>query len=209
MKIALAVVVLGLSFAATAAPTPDTIMNPTHLGKPLKSLGLGVAKESGYLTHSYTVGGCPIDVYVKNDANKTIVSLSMAAVPQCQSAKLGAVLKGNLPPLSKLTFGQLTNVLGPAHYTADCLTLCGNAANPSAYAVWPSLTAEVVLVDDPSIDASMRWEKRITDTYGEDYVIDNKFNCTKEFDAVAAREFHNVKVSRLTLRSSNQLPECQ
>lgn len=195
-----------LSHAASA----DAVMSAKNLGKPLKTLGLGVSPEEEYGIHSYKVNGCAIDVKVKDDPNKTIVELSMATSKACQSAQLSEVFKEqNRPNLTNLTFGQLTSVLGAPHYTADCLTLCGNAYNPSVYASWGVFYAEVMLVDDQSIDASINWGKAITKKYDQDYVIDNRFNCTKEFDALATQEFKNVKVTKLTLRQPSQLPECQ
>jgi len=192
------------------AASVDAVMSTKNLGKPLKTLGLGVSAQEEYGVHSYKVNGCAIDVEVKSDSNKTITALSMAPSAACQSALLSDVFKDQKRPnLVNLTFGQLTSVLGAAHYTADCLTLCGNAYNPSMYASWGQLVAEVVLVDDPSIDASINWGKAISSKYDRDYVIDNRFNCTKEFDALAAQEFKNIKISKLTLRSNSALPECQ
>lgn len=191
------------------AASVDTVMSTKNLGKPLKTLGLGVSAQEEYGVHSYKVNGCAIDVEVKADAHKTITALSMAPSAACQSAQLSEVFKEQKRPnWVNLTFGQLTSVLGAAHYTADCLTLCGNAYNPSVYASWGQLSAEVMLVDDASIDASINWGKAITQKYDQDYVIDNRFNCTKEFDALAAQEFKNVKVTKLTLRANKPLPEC-
>lgn len=210
MKKLMCASLLFLSSSVFAAPSLNAVMATQNLGQPLKSLGLGVSKESGYLIHEYTVSGCPLEVEVKDDAPKTIVALSMQVSPKCQTAQLSDILGAKkLPPLSTLTFGQLDALLGPARYMADCLTLCGNAYNPAVAARWGSFTAEVVLVDGPAIDASMRWGKAITDTYGEDYVVDQKFNCTKEFDMLAAQEFKNVKITKLTLRKPSPLRECQ
>lgn len=208
-KIATVSILLLLPMLSHAASV-DTVMSAKNLGKPLKTLGLGVSAEEEYGVHSYKVNGCAIDVKVKHDPNKTIVALSMAASKACQSAQLSEVFKEkSLPNLSNITFGQLTSVLGAPRYTADCLTLCGNAYNPSVYASWGMFSAEVMLVDDASIDASIKWEKSITKKYDQDYVIDNRFNCTKEFDAFAAQEFKNVKVTKLTLREPADLVECK
>lgn len=210
MKKLICTALLFLSSPVFAASSLNAIMTTQNLGQPLNNLGLGVSKESGYLTHEYTIGGCALEVEVKNDEFKTIVALSIPASTKCQTAQLSDVLGAKtLPPFSTLTFGQLSGLLGPARYTADCLTLCGNAYNPSVAARWGSLWAEVVLVDGPAIDASMRWEKAINSKYGEDYVVDNRFNCTQEFDAQAAHEFKNVKVTHLTLRKPTLFTECK
>lgn len=210
MKKLICATLLFLSSPVFAASSLNAILTTQNLGKPLKSLGLGVSKESGYLKHEYTVNGCPLEVEVKDDASKTIVALSIEVSPKCQTAQLSDVLGAKkLPPLSTLTFGQLDALLGPARYMADCLTLCGNAYNPAVAARWGSFSAEVLLVDGPAIDASMNWERAINSKYSEDYVVDNLFNCTKEFDEVAAREFKNVKVTKLTLRNPSIARECQ
>lgn len=191
------------------AASVDTVMSTKNLGKPLKTLGLGVSPQEEYGVHSYKINGCAIDVEVKADPNKTIESISIASSAACQGAQLSEVFQDKKRPgLVNLTFGQLTSVLGAPHYTADCLTLCGNAYNPSMYASWGVFSAEVVLVDDQSIDASINWGKAISKKYDQDYVIDNRFNCTKEFDALAAQEFKDVKISKLTLRAVQTPPEC-
>ena len=210
MKKLICTALLFLSSPVFAASSLNAIMTTENLGQPLNSLGLGVSKESGYLTHEYTIGGCALDVEVRDDPSKTIVALSVETTPKCQSAQLESVLGAKrLPALSTVTFGQLTSLLGQPHYMADCLTLCGNASNPAVAARWGSFSAEVLLVDGPAIDASMNWERAINSKYGEDYVVDNLFNCTKEFDEVAAREFKNVKVTKLTLRNPSIARECQ
>lgn len=210
MRILVFATLLAVSNSVWAAPSVTSVMKTENLGKPLKSLGLGAPPETEYLIHSYQVNGCKVDVEVKNDLSKTIVALSIAATSSCQSAQLSEVFKGQKTPnLTTLTFGQLTSVMGAARYTADCLSLCGNAYDPSVYASWDVLVAEVVLVNGPAIDASMNWEKAIDSKYGEDYVVDNRFNCTQEFDALAAQEFKNVKVTKLTLRQPSPKRECQ
>ena len=202
----LALVVPSITYAT---PSVTSVMKTENLGKPLKSLGLGAPAETEYLVHSYKVNGCEVNVEVKNDPSKTIVALSVDTT-SCPTAQLTQFFKDQkIPAVTTLTFGELTSALGAARYTADCLTLCGNAYNPSVYASWGVLVAEVVLVDGPAIDASMNWEKVIDRKYGEDYLVDNRFNCTQEFDAAAAQEFKNVKVTKLTLRRPSPQPECQ
>lgn len=210
MKKLICASVLFLSSPVFATPSLNAVMTTKNLGQPLKSLGLGVSKESRYLTHEYTVSGCPLEVEVKDDAPKTIVALSIEVSPKCQSAQLNDVLGSKkLPSLSNLTFGQLDTLLGPARYTADCLKLCGNASDPYVKASWGSLTAEVILVDGPSIEASIRWGDAIEDQYGEDYIIDNMFNCSNEFDNFASEQFKNIKATRLILRKPSVLLECK
>lgn len=203
MKSVLIAVLMSVSFAASSA-TLGEVVDSKNIGKPLSVLGLGKGKEKNYLERSFVVEGCAIDVAVEKGA---IASFSFDAVPKCQKAAqlLGVTLNG-------LTFGGASAVLGRAHYSADCLASCGNAADPWVHAKWTSngrtVSVSQVLVEGPILDATLRWEKGITDKYGEDYVVDQKFNCTREFDAAGASVFKDIKVSRLTIGTSPFLPQC-
>lgn len=203
MKSVLTAVLMFLSFTASSA-TIGEVVDTKNIGKPLSALGLGKGKEKNYLERSFVVEGCTIDVAVENGR---IASFSFDAISKCQKAvqSLGV-------PLNGLTFGGASAVFGKAQYSADCLASCGNASDPWAHARWTvngrTVSVSQVLVEGPILDATMRWEKAITDKYGEDYVVDQKFNCTREFDPVAASLFKSVKVSRVTIGVSPFLPEC-
>lgn len=203
MKSALIAILMSLSFAASSATIND-VVDSKHIGKPLSSLGLGKGSEKNYLERSFVVEGCRIDVAVEKGA---IVSFSFDTVPKCQKAaqSLGVNLNG-------LTFGGASAVFGQARYSADCLASCGNAADPWVHASWVvngrAVSVSQILVDGPVLDATMSWEEIISTKYDNDYVIDQKFNCTREFDAAGASLFKNIKVSRLTIGKSPFLPQC-
>jgi len=74
------------------------------------------------------------------------------------------------------TFGQLSSELGGTFFAA-CLSLCGNAADPTVSLEFDGshadnfnqLVASVDLVDSASITASETWAKMLDEKYGADY----------------------------------------
>jgi hypothetical protein len=74
------------------------------------------------------------------------------------------------------TFGELSSELGGVFF-ADCLSMCGNAADPIVYLQFSGshadnynqLLASIALIDDASIDASEVWAKKLDEKYGEAY----------------------------------------
>ncbi len=115
-----------------------------------------------------------------------------------------------------LTFGNFTEHTGDFQFYADCLTGCGNAFDPSVYALWEGpralnfiqLQLEAKLIDDAAIDASNQWEEAISSARGEEYVMLNRFNCENHFDPQAAAAFQNTNVTRLTVGFYLQPPGC-
>lgn len=215
MKTLVAVLALSFSVPALAAPSLNDVMQSRHIGKPLSSLGLGKPIQSGPIQEIFLVGSCPVEVMLR-PKTKTIKSITAADLSKCPGMKLEEYFGADSPALpTRVTFGQFNALLAnkEVHYWADCLMLCGNGYEPLMHASWmPStlegLSASSPMVDDASINASDKWEAEMKKKYGEDYVIDTKFNCTPEFDAKAQAFLKDVRVTSITIGQPGFVFEC-
>ncbi len=99
--------------------------------------------------------------------------------------------------------GEFAAARSNVDFKADCLMLCGNAADPWLYLesagprVSPGIRASAVMVSDATIDASFRIRDAIKAAKGEDYVIDTTFNCSADFDQMAVRELKTVRIDEI------------
>ena len=92
------------------------------------------------------------------------------------------------------TFGDIKRGLG-GDYSADCLVDCGNAADPvvtlgyegSHADNFNELIAEASPDGGPMLDAYSDWSQKLVAKYGEQAVIDNRFD--DNLDAVASKDF--------------------
>lgn len=205
MKWIVSMLVFLLSAPAFAAPSLNDLMQQRNIGKPLVSLGLGKPYFKQGAEYTYKIEGCPVKVIVLDKSSGLVSSLSIPAIAACRGAEFKEYFANKpIPRLDTLTYGQLNTLLGEGFYRADCLTGCGNAYDPSVYASWikihrPTLTVSTVLVDGDVLDASDKWQEVMEKKYGEDFVLEGKFNCTNEFNPAARLVFQNIKITQLTL----------
>ncbi|MNG10507.1 hypothetical protein D3C84_939800 [compost metagenome] len=94
--------------------------------------------------------------------------------------------------------------------------MCGNAYDPSVYALWEGPRAigftqvlvEAMLTDDAAIDAAGKWSTEMKKHKGEDFVIDNKYNCERSFDPIALQSFKPVAITAVTIGTQLSKPGC-
>ena len=123
----------------------------------------GPAMRSEFHRHQFRTDGCDITL-VSDEADKVIESVEIDIAPSC-----------NL---------SLKSVLNSRYY-ADCLTLCGNAADPVVYleAKGSRLTnfinysVQAPMVDGKVLDATAAWRDAMVKAESDDYVLDTRFNC--------------------------------
>ena len=180
--------------------TADTIgMNLAYVDKLA-----GPALRSDLHRHQYQVDGCALTLRT-DDANKTVQAVEVAITPSCQLS-LQPLLQGYAgepaTQLQALSFGRFAEMLSGASYYADCLSACGNAADPvvTLHAEGPralhllEFAVEVPQVDDAILNAVERWRKAMEAVESETYVLDNRFNCEPQrFESVAAPAFAPLK----------------
>ena len=201
---------------AQAQATVAQVFNGEMLGS---SLGYfesvaGVAQASDGDTHSYRVQGCEVTATA---AGGKVSALRLALSPTCK-ADLSSFIGTFAPPGNEpLTFGALNRSTGgPMAFYADCLDLCGNAYDPSVYALWEGPHAvnftqvmlEVVLAGDQAVNAAYSWRDAISKAKGDDFVVDTRFNCERTFDPAAMHHFQGVEVTAVTIGSGLSTPGC-
>lgn len=205
-----------LPMIAQANATVAQVFNGEMLGTNLKYFEsvAGVARTSFGDKHTYKVQGCEITA---DATGGSINDLRLELSPTCK-ADLGSFIGTFAPPANQpLTFAALhESTGGPLEFYADCLTMCGNAFDPSVYALWEGPRAvgftqvlvEAILIDDEAIAASQKWADEMKKRKGDDFVIDNKYNCERSFDPVALQSFKLVAITAVTLGTQLTKPGC-
>ncbi len=193
------------------AETPAPAAAPAASGAPMIAQMMGV--QVAYLEsklgpartvqdkeRTYEIGGCT--VRVSADGGE-VVGYAVPMTPVCSTQALAALKDYDLPQKIDLTMGEFAAARGNVDFKADCLTLCGNAADPWVYLespgprAFPGIRASAVMVSDATIDASFRIRDAIKAAKGEDYVIDTTFNCSADFDQLAIRELKTVRIDEI------------
>jgi len=161
---------------------------------------LGPARTVQDKDRTYEIGGCTVRIRAEGGE---VVGYAVPMTPACSAQALAVLKDYDLPQKMDLTMGEFAAARGNVDFKADCLTLCGNAANPWLYLesagprVSPGVRASAVMVSDPTIDAAFRIRDAIKAAKGEDYVIDTTFNCSAEFDQMAVRELKTVRIDEI------------
>lgn len=174
----------------------------------------GIPRESSGSDHKFKVQGCIITATIEGGS---VTKLRMELAPNCQADLTQFVSSYAPAPVKPLTIGAFeASSGGGLSYTADCLSMCGNAADPSVYAHWEGPKAanlrevllEVALTSDAAITAADTWATQMQAAKGEDYVMDTRFNCDPQFAPVAQKAFENVPVTAVTIGSGLSTPGC-
>ena len=158
---------------------------------------LGPARTVQDKERTYEVGDCTVRVSAEGGE---VVGYAVPMTPACSTQALAALKDYDLPQKIDLTMGEFAAARGNADFKADCLMLCGNAADPWVYLesagprVSPGIRASAVMVSDATIDAAFRIRDAIKAAKGEDYVIDTTFNCT----AIWSKSALQLKVVSIT-----------
>lgn len=174
----------------------------------------GIPRESFGDEHKFKVQGCNITATIEGG---TVSKLRMELTPKCQANLTQFVDTFAPAPGKPLTVGAFTESSGGGlSYSASCLSMCGNAADPSVYAHWEGPRAigfrevllEVVLVSDAALSAADQWESQMRKAEGEDYVMETRFNCDQKYDAAAQKAFEKVQVSAVTIGTGLKASGC-
>jgi hypothetical protein len=190
--------------SAMMPPDVSNIVIPQSLGAEIKWLeslvGPAFKVDIEGVHNIYKVGDCDLGVQIEGGK---IAGFDMAVSGACAFDLAKFMTNAPPPPVMELTFGSFDAATGGnlVTYQADCLTSCGNAADPVIYATWEGGRADnlinVVLgakqVEDAAFEAGFAWEKTIEAAEGQDYVIDTRFNCDGKYNDVARPLMAKVK----------------
>jgi hypothetical protein len=224
LRLALALALLGLAGCSPqpAKPPPPQVKSPiARIFAPdmlsaqvpylEKTFGL-VAYHVDGLTRTYKVGSCMVDVTTDKQGN--IASLGLETVSrECSFDLAPFVGAQHAMPVDRLAFGQLYGPMADGKFYADCIYLCGNAADPVVTFFYEGphslqflqVAASVTLVDDASINAAGAWQAAMKPE-GQDYVVQTRFNCDNKYEAAARTAFSNVRISAISVGYSLSHP---
>jgi len=206
---------LGILLAAAGATQAATVKEVFHgsmLGttqRYFESIA-GVPRESFKNDYVFVVQECRITATITHDK---VSALRMDLTDNCKpdlSSFIGEDAPKAGQPLTPGAFGR------GQRYTASCLTDCGNAVDPSAYALWVAprssggleVLMEMVLAGGKALDAADQWEAAIKKAAGQDYVLNRKFNCETRFDTAAEAAFKDVPVNAITVGYGLPVERC-
>jgi hypothetical protein len=160
----------------------------------------------------YKLAACQVSATIVNGA---ITSLGMDLGPEC-TIDLNKFFDtgAKIPSANTLTFGTFENDIGSGHFYSDCLSMCGNAFDPSIFEHYMGPHAanflEVLIsakqVTDPIIDAAEKWSDMMTKAKGQDYVGNMTFNCDGQYDAPAHTLFASIPITSMTIGYNLQGP---
>lgn len=197
---------MGMLIACTGAAqaaTVQEVFNGDMLGtnqRYFESVA-GIPRESNGDQHLFRVQNCQITATISSGK---VSALGMELAKGCEPDLSSFIGEYAPKPGQALTPGAFGSGV---QYTADCLWMCGNAADPSAYASWEAPRAagalevllEIVLVGTAATDAADKWTDQMKQAAGEDYLLDTKFNCDSRFNGVAGAAFKDVVATRVTI----------
>lgn len=212
----LGIATLAFSFNCAHAATVAEVFNGEMLGtnqRYFESVA-GIPRQSFGNDHTFKVQGCTIIATIESDS---VTKLKLDIGRTCQ-ADLTTFIDSFAPaPGKPLTFGSFDAASGGGLvYSADCLSLCGNAYDPSVYAHWEGPRAlgfmevllEVKLTSDQAINAADQWQAHMVKAKGEDFVSETRFNCDPQFSAQANAAFEKVQVTSVTVGTGLISKEC-
>ena len=178
----------------------------------------GPARSTYGNTKTYKVDGCEVTATISDGS---VRSLRVDLNHKC-TINLNTFLpnfQSKFPALDAMTFGKFDAVSGGnGQFMADCLTGCGNAADPVVYEHWYGSRAnlmlevmlEVVLDGIPAINAAHKWQAAMEKSEGENWVSATKFNCDRtKYDHIAHQAFRDVKISAITIGYDIETPRCE
>lgn len=212
LGIATVLLSLGTAQAATVAEVFTGDMLGTNQ-RYFESIA-GIPRESNGNEHKFKVQGCNVTATIEGG---NVTKLKLELGNKC-SADLTKFVDSYAPaPGKPLTFGAFDESSGGGVvYSADCLSMCGNAYDPSVYALWEGPHAanylqvllEVTLTSDKAIAASEAWKDQMVKAKGEDFVTETTFNCDPQFAGGAKKAFANVPVTSVTIGTGLTSPGC-
>jgi hypothetical protein len=199
-------------YGTQSSPQLAKIFTPDILGANLAYLETltGPAFSTDGAERVYKVDGCKLIVGV---GKGKIANIGIDGVSgHCSFPIMQYFAGGYAQPVPRTpTFGDIKNTFG-GHYDADCLTQCGNAADPVVSLAYSGshadnfngLYAAISITDDPALSAYMDWGAKLTAKYGQDYVVARKFSQGDNLDDVASKDFGPVRPT--IVRVGQELP---
>jgi len=183
-------------------PRVSSIVSPRSIGasRDFVERRLGQPVDDTPETARYSAGGCDISVEFGEDGTVSAVGIALANGCRFDASALAA--GRSLAVDGTLTFARFEQLFGEARYSSPCLASCGNAFDSFVDAVVHGdgaieVAAQTLFVGDAAVDASDVWQDRLTADTDEDFVLETKFNCVADHDAIPRAAFAEVRVELL------------
>ncbi len=191
---------LAVDAYAAKSPKLAQIFTPDILGANVAYLETitGPAFSTLGTDRIYKVDGCEVIV---GDAKGRIANIGIKGMSAHCSFPIAQYFASGYdhPVPNYPTFGDIKQGFGGG-FDADCLTLCGNAADPvvtlsyqgSHADNFTNLYAAVSIGDGPELGAYEDWAAKLGAKYGRDYLVNGKYHTGDSMDDVAAKDFTGV-----------------
>lgn len=168
---------------------------------------------------TYKVNSCEVTAYIENEGeSKSVSGLRLMLAPGCDGDVGKFIDNKNTTMLSQLSFSKFEELVGGGVlYYADCLSLCGNAFDPSVYAHWEGPRAadflemmiEVKLISNEALQAADQWESVMKTKETEDWILGTGFNCEPtKYSNVASKSFAAIRPEAITIGRGLPSPRC-
>jgi hypothetical protein len=191
---------LAVDAYAAKSPKLAQIFTPDILGANVAYLETitGPAFSSLGADRIYKVDGCGVIV---GDAKGRIANIGIKGMSAHCSFPIAQYFASGYdhPVPNYPTFGDIRQGFGGG-FDADCLTLCGNAADPvvtlsyegSHADNFTNLYAAVTIGDGPELGPYEDWAGKLGAKYGRDYLVNGKYHTGDSMDDVAAKDFGGI-----------------
>lgn len=147
---------------------------------------------------TYIVDNCELQVGYDG---LNITTLSVETGGKCNF-----ILQDIVPFSENLQSNQLAfGLSGPVTYYSDCLTDCGNAYDPAIYELYTGSRAEnwrELLISSVNVDydAKSQWLDKMIVEEGEEWVMENRFNCNPEkYNDIAVKSMEGQRAERVMI----------
>lgn len=189
---ALAAITMALSALPAHAQTAQSLFAPDTLFVQVayveKTVGPAWKVQGDH--RQYKLGPCVVTLIAQKGE---VIGMEMDVNAQCNPDLQNFVgVAGPLRVAGK-TFGDIAAIVPNNEYAADCLTMCGNAYDPSLYMIlrgahfndFIDVAVSAAQVDKRTIEAGAQWATAMEKAKGEEYVMGTDFNCDRSKDAAA------------------------
>lgn len=143
---------------------------------------IGPAWQVNGAARVYKVGPCRLTLTVDQGV---VIALETDVNAQCNPNLAPFLSTPKTWRPAGQTFGDVAQVLGDGDYSADCLSDCGNAADPNLFMRLEGFRANGFIdlvftspqTSDAAIQAAQAWASGWAKRHGEDSVIQGDYNC--------------------------------
>ena len=168
----------------------------------------GIPWQTNGDQRTYKVEGCEVGATIPQNS---VRALSLKTSDKC-TFNLANFHRNWDFVANNMTFGAFDDF----SFSSDCLSHCGNAYEPSTYAIREGSHAENFLEIKVSTDEQSReadraiyeWSSRMETTYGADYILNRRFNCDGQLTEIAQEVLLNERIKVIEIGGDLSVPGC-